>query len=659
MSDYRDADFTPQLGNYRTLQPFRYWCQKVLPLVYDDSLSYYELLCKVVDYLNKTMEDVETLHGDVTNLHTAYEELQSYVNNYFSTLDVQEEINNKLDNMASSGELYEIIRKYTDPIVNEQNEQINVLKARMDTFASLPNGSTKGDAELTDIRVGYDGKVYPSAGDAVRGQASELNNYLVNNIENVNSLFPVAMKIGTYTTDGNSLTYVPYPNSICGVESFVTKEKPVRVVADSGFQFFLITNKNGIWTAGPWTTNSKIPPNTEVMPVIRKADVTKGNIEYKNNVHCDSELTASVKEAVKVFPYLIEASNYSVYLPNLDNANGNAKYFLNFGRGVSSLPLNTPWAEYPYGLPSMLETHDVTFSSTSNVGTCQIIYGAYGDIWKRERKISKWGDWKCINGATIIVGKDGKDFERIVDAVNVTRFIPNTTIYVEKGFYDILAELKAIYPTFFSKYDKNHIHGRGLFIGNGSKWIFSSDAVVLCNYTGGDVNFTDNFSPFMIAPSDCYIDGLYCRCSNVRYAIHDDPLKGKDNRWNHVYKNMNIAVNNSNSPKSYRACIGGGLGQSSTIVVEDSVFESAGVANNNGIVSYHNVILDDAMSFVTIKNNYFRNGTIRASYYGPSTKVSRFLVSNNVVKSEPFVAREVSDYNTVNVEMLKWNNVIA
>ena len=104
------ANFTPELGNYKTLQPFRYWCQKVLPLVYDDSLSYYELLCKVVDYLNKTMEDVETLHGDVTNLHAAYEELQRYVNNYFSTLDVQEEINNKLDEMSKDGTLSNIIR---------------------------------------------------------------------------------------------------------------------------------------------------------------------------------------------------------------------------------------------------------------------------------------------------------------------------------------------------------------------------------------------------------------------------------------------------------------------------------------------------------------------------------------------------------------------
>lgn len=112
------ADFTPQLGNYRTLQPFRYWCQKVLPLVYDDSLSYYELLCKVVDYLNKTMEDVETLHGDVTNLHIAYEELQSYVNNYFSSLDVQEEINNKLDEYFSTDEFKAVIDNAVNSILN-------------------------------------------------------------------------------------------------------------------------------------------------------------------------------------------------------------------------------------------------------------------------------------------------------------------------------------------------------------------------------------------------------------------------------------------------------------------------------------------------------------------------------------------------------------
>lgn len=53
-------------------------------------------------------------------------------------------------------------------------EDVAVLEARMDTFTALPAGSTAGDAELMDIRVGADGMTYASAGSAVRGQADKL-----------------------------------------------------------------------------------------------------------------------------------------------------------------------------------------------------------------------------------------------------------------------------------------------------------------------------------------------------------------------------------------------------------------------------------------------------------------------------------------------------
>lgn len=54
----------------------------------------------------------------------------------------------------------------------------NALTARIDTFTSLASGSTTGDAELNDIRVGYDGTIYSSAGTAVRRQVSELRDDL-------------------------------------------------------------------------------------------------------------------------------------------------------------------------------------------------------------------------------------------------------------------------------------------------------------------------------------------------------------------------------------------------------------------------------------------------------------------------------------------------
>ena len=53
-----------------------------------------------------------------------------------------------------------------------------VQDARMDTFASLPEGSTSGNAELADIRVGADGTTYDTAGNAVRGQIGELKSDL-------------------------------------------------------------------------------------------------------------------------------------------------------------------------------------------------------------------------------------------------------------------------------------------------------------------------------------------------------------------------------------------------------------------------------------------------------------------------------------------------
>lgn len=63
------------------------------------------------------------------------------------------------------------------------NDALNVERKRIDNLAKLPAGSTAGDAELIDIRVGADGKTYDSAGTAVRKQFETVNNQL-NSIKN-------------------------------------------------------------------------------------------------------------------------------------------------------------------------------------------------------------------------------------------------------------------------------------------------------------------------------------------------------------------------------------------------------------------------------------------------------------------------------------------
>lgn len=58
------------------LERLRYWCQLVLPAVYDDSLSYYELLAKVADKLNEVIDNANVMSDAIKDNAAAIKELQ-------------------------------------------------------------------------------------------------------------------------------------------------------------------------------------------------------------------------------------------------------------------------------------------------------------------------------------------------------------------------------------------------------------------------------------------------------------------------------------------------------------------------------------------------------------------------------------------------------
>ena len=89
-------------SEYNSLYPFKAWVQQTLPAIYDDSLSYTDLLAKMLAYMNGLIENDNNLTSDMKN---AYD----YINNYFDNLDVQDEIDKKLDEMVEDGTLYQYL----------------------------------------------------------------------------------------------------------------------------------------------------------------------------------------------------------------------------------------------------------------------------------------------------------------------------------------------------------------------------------------------------------------------------------------------------------------------------------------------------------------------------------------------------------------------
>ena len=56
--------------------PLRFWCQRVLPAVYDDSLSYYEAVCKMGSKLNEIIAIVNDSDSTLADMQDAIKELQ-------------------------------------------------------------------------------------------------------------------------------------------------------------------------------------------------------------------------------------------------------------------------------------------------------------------------------------------------------------------------------------------------------------------------------------------------------------------------------------------------------------------------------------------------------------------------------------------------------
>jgi hypothetical protein len=116
--------------NYDKLTPFKWFVLENFPFIEADfdALTEWQLFCKIGKEINKIINSENTLGLQVENLTDSFIKLQNYVDNYFVNLDLQEEINTKLNEMATDGTLAEIINQ---EIFTDINNNISELKTNL------------------------------------------------------------------------------------------------------------------------------------------------------------------------------------------------------------------------------------------------------------------------------------------------------------------------------------------------------------------------------------------------------------------------------------------------------------------------------------------------------------------------------------------------
>lgn len=118
------------------------------PTAFTEGMTYYEILAWLVDFMEKQIIPLTNEAIEQFNI------LKDYVEHYFDDLDLQEEVNTKLDEMAESGQLSEIVTEY----LNAKSILAYNTKADMKAAVNIIDGSflaTYGDTTLNDSYVRF------------------------------------------------------------------------------------------------------------------------------------------------------------------------------------------------------------------------------------------------------------------------------------------------------------------------------------------------------------------------------------------------------------------------------------------------------------------------------------------------------------------------
>ena len=146
--------------DYKNLTPFKWFVLENFPFIEADfdALTEWELFCKLGKEMNKIINSENTLGTQMENVTNAFIELQNYVNNFFTDLNIQDEINNKLNDMAEDGTLAKIIN---ENIFNELNNKVDTLQEEYEKTKLKNNiylgAFFNGDTEKLNFCVSNDG----------------------------------------------------------------------------------------------------------------------------------------------------------------------------------------------------------------------------------------------------------------------------------------------------------------------------------------------------------------------------------------------------------------------------------------------------------------------------------------------------------------------
>ena len=303
---------TNEFIDVKELPPFKRFIMSIgaIPTSYLESMTYAELLMWFCDYLQNTI--LPTINNNADALQE--------VINYLKTLDLQDEVNNKLDEMAESGELQEIIGEYLNATALWCFDNVASLKEA----TNLIDGSYARTLGYYSKNDGG-GSLYKITNEVDTNNYQELlNNNLYATL--ITKDYINVLELGVKTNDANSAT-VNSQKIQYAVDHYKSVYIPENIYINATINVNNQVNIYGNTSQNNKTEDNQTPSNVSlyIADDITAFNVNTSNVSIKDlTIYNENKSSTGIK--------------LSSFRTTIDNCN-----FINLENGINTLSDASGW----------------------------------------------------------------------------------------------------------------------------------------------------------------------------------------------------------------------------------------------------------------------------------------------------------------------------
>lgn len=426
-----------------------YWTQRVLPCVFDESLSYVEKINKLEEEINKLIEDYNTFGQNVvTEINTFEEETTNQINTFI------QQITNEINTFKS--DITNQLNTFETTITNRQNAfETRILELTQEFETTINNDIATFKQTMTTQQEQFETRV----------------NNDINTMQEVVNEIP-----NTVTTQVNAITQ-PWlvANVPAMVESSVANnvnkvfdvDSLIYVTHDESIEDLNNWTTTGIYYGTSLSTLSNYPANNVSGDMYwcfvghtgtEAVEITIQQTLYLNDGSCFTRAYVNTSKEWDLWRRVSSTHRELKYDAEIDF---NTFFFTSTNYGLNDTWTGVYLSDKWSNVPSDLEVGDVVIVNIYSYIMTGILYvtqvitkiasismrnNNIGKIWSRKRSGSIWNDWSGINNENLIINKTSTGInansldENIIvtcdsDSGAVNTNLPNS--YLTNGHYYI------------------------------------------------------------------------------------------------------------------------------------------------------------------------------------------------------------------------------